>query len=122
MLGHRRGAAAKQTVPPSPQSTPGNYLDTTLGPRRTRAATLYFVRNHSNSGPDERMNCPKCGAATAAGAEECVSCGVVFSRWLARGERPPTLPGTSPTPPLERTIPKSVVIAGVVVFFALGMI
>ena len=67
------------------------------------------------------MNCPKCGAVAAAGAEECPACGIVFSRWRERPQRPSL--SSTPLPPAEpQRIPTVFIVVGAIVFVLFGII
>jgi len=72
------------------------------------------------------VNCPKCGVATAAGAEECAACGIVFSRWRERPLRPSLsdtpLPAVPPPPVEQQRVPMPLIIAGAIVFIVIGVI
>ena len=69
------------------------------------------------------MECPKCGAAQASDCEECVSCGVLFTRWreaqertalaaARQSEQPPVAEATSMSPVVVIAIVITVLIAG----------
>jgi hypothetical protein len=71
------------------------------------------------------MKCPKCGAGVVDGAEECQACGIVFSRWRERPQRP-TFDAVSVPPPVsapaEQRTPTLLVIGGIVVFMFFGLL
>lgn len=72
------------------------------------------------------MQCPKCAADQPDGREECVSCGIIFSRWRSAEQRraePPAPPRVEiAPPPANEGVPSWMVIAGVVVFAIFGII
>jgi len=71
------------------------------------------------------MQCPKCGADQPDDREECVSCGIVFSRWRSaeqrRVEMPPPRVESAP-PPRSEGLPVWMVVAGVVFFVLFGIV
>jgi len=67
------------------------------------------------------MNCPKCGAVAATGAEDCAACGIIFSRWRERPLRPS--PSSTPLPaPEHQRIPVPFIVVGAILFVLLGII
>lgn len=69
------------------------------------------------------MKCPECGVTTPPGSEECSACGIIFSRWVNHPIRP-SLSATPLPPPAAsepRSIPKPLLIAGVIVFVVIGI-
>lgn len=67
------------------------------------------------------MNCPKCGAVAATGAEECAACGIIFSRWREIPLRP-SLSSTPLPPPETQRIPVPFIVVGAILFVLLGII
>jgi hypothetical protein len=66
------------------------------------------------------MNCPKCGAVAATGAEECAACGIIFSRWREIPLRPSLSSTPIPAPEPQR-IPLPFIIAGAILFVLIGI-
>ncbi len=58
------------------------------------------------------MGCPRCDREYPDGAAECLHCGIIFAKWQARREPPPTpetlprasLPSPPPAPRFERMV------------------
>ena len=66
------------------------------------------------------MECPKCGAAQASDCEECVSCGVLFTRWREAHERTALAAShRSESPPVVEDAPTSPVVVVAIVIAVL---
>lgn len=71
------------------------------------------------------MDCPKCGTSQEDGRTECISCGIVFERWLRAQEQAVLARGTgrfnpTPEPVAESGLPKWMVLLFVALILLFG--